>query len=47
MLQTNKQTNKYFYIPSFTLLNKFIFVAKNILINLDTIFVSYGVIYEK
>ena len=47
MKQTNKQTNKHFYIySSFTFLSKFILVAKNILINQDTLFVLYEVINE-
>ena len=42
-----KQTNKQHIFSSFTLLNKFILVAKNILININVIFVFYGVISEK
>ena len=47
----NKQqttNNKHFYIfSSFTFLNKFILVAKNILINIKTIFILENLIYEK
>lgn len=41
MKQMNKQTS------SFTLLYKFIFVAKNIIINIYAALLLYGAVYEK
>lgn len=38
--------NKDFYISSFALLNNFIFIVKNVLININTICI-HGEIYEK